>query len=115
MKVVRLKPLLLALFVTIMFCSYVLFCIAFLFFFGFIFCLFGFLLVQRGGGLSWNKENIFLTKIANHKLSFNQQFRYMSFMYQQHMKDLFVLFLPRWNSREAVSVRQILNANSSAC
>ena len=103
MKVVRLKPLLLAIFVTIMFCSYVLFCIGFLFF------------LALGGGWAWNKENIFLTKIAHLKLSFNQQFRYMSFMYQQHMKDLFVLFLPRWNSREAVSVRQILNANSSAC
>ena len=50
MKVVRLKPLLLAIFVTIMFCSYVLFCIAFLFFFGFIFCLFGFFFGAKGGG-----------------------------------------------------------------
>ena len=63
----------------------------------------------------WSKENIFLTKIAHLKLSFNLQFKYMTFRYQQHMKDLLVLFLPQRNSRETVSLRQILNANSKVC
>ena len=42
MKVVRLKPLLLAIFIIIIFCPYVLFCIVFV-----LFCLFFFF---RGGG-----------------------------------------------------------------
>ena len=42
-------------------------------------------------------------------------FKYMTFMYQQHMKDLLALFLPQMNSRETVSLRQIVNANSSVC
>ena len=50
MKVVRLKPLLLAIFIIIIFCPYVLFCI--------VFVLFCFLSFFRGGG----KENIFFTK-----------------------------------------------------
>ena len=49
------------------------------------------------------------------KLPFNPQFKYMTLMYQQHMEDLTVLFLLQRNSRETVSLRQILNANSSVC
>ena len=113
MKVLRPRLLLLAIFVTIMFCSYVLFCIVFLFWPLFV-CLFSLVFGAKGSG-AWSKENIFLTKIAHLKLSFNLQFKYMTFMYQKHMKDLFVLFLPRRNLRETVSVRQILNANSSVC
>ena len=101
MKVVRLKRLLLAIFVSI-FSRYVLFCIVFLFFvfvcFGFFFCLFFFL--AEGGA---EQRNIFLTKIAHLKLPFYSQFKYMSFVYQQHMRDLLVLFLPQRISRETVA------------
>ena len=76
-------------------------------------CLFVFFLGGGGGGRS--KENIFLTKIANLKLPFNPQIKYMTFMYQHHINDLLVLFLPQRNSRETVCLRQILNANSNVC
>ena len=58
-----------------------------------------------------------LKKIAHLKLPFNPQFKYMTFMYQQHMRDLLGLFLQlaQRNSRETVSLRQILNANSNVC
>ena len=71
-----------------------------LFFFLSLFdCLFCLLFLEQGGG-GWSREDIFLTKIAHLKLSFNPQFKY-----------ILVLFLPQRNSIETVSVRQILNAN----
>ena len=83
------------------------FCFGLFFFFFFVFIglfvLFAFFGAKGEGG-GWSKENIFLTKIAHLKLSFNPQFKY-----------ILVLFLPQRNSIETVSVRQILNANSSVC
>ena len=113
MKVVRLKPLLLAIFIIIIFCPYVLSCIDFV-----LFC---FLFFFRGGGGGQRKHVLhkrfdrtitvafhvvglfcfcfffsfsifpsFLrcnTEVALRllKLPFNPQFKYMTFMYQQHM------------------------------
>ena len=69
-------------------------------FFVFFVCLFVFFF---GGGGGTSKENILLTKIAHLRLSFNPQLKYTTFMYQQHIKDLLVLFLPQKNSRQTVS------------
>ena len=93
MKVVRLKPVHLPIFVIVSFCSYVLFYIIFLFFlsmfcfFLFLFCFVLLFFFWEGGG-GQRKEIILLTKIAHLKLPFNPPFKYMTFMYQQHMTDL---------------------------
>ena len=64
--------------------------VLFLFFLSLFVCLLvGFVGAKGWGWGAWSKENIFLTKVAHLKLSFNQQFRYMTCMSQQHMKDFF--------------------------
>ena len=78
-------------------------------------CLFVCLFFFGGGVGGRSKENIFLAKIAHLRLSLSPQFKNTTFMNQQHMKDLLVLFLPQRNSRQTVSLRQTLNANSSVC
>ena len=45
-------------------------------------------------GGSWRRKH-FLDKDSTRQTFFNPQFKYTTFMYQQHMKDLLVLVLPQ--------------------